>query len=435
MRWRTGYTMKRRELLTGAAGLGIAETASAAAPVKTMKGVPFERHEKVRIGFVGVGGRGSGLLNDLLNIPGVEIKAICDLRKENADRAATRVERAGQPRPELYTGTETIFEKLCARTDLDLVYNATPWDWHVPIAVSAMEHGHHAAVEVPAANTLKDCWKLVDTSEKTRKHCIQLENCCYGASELMVLQMVKAGLLGDLTHGEAAYIHDLRSLLLADASEGLWRREPHKKRDANLYPTHGLGPVAKYMDIHKGDRFERIVSLSSKEASLTAYRDKTIPAGNPKRAEKYVCGDMNTSIIRTVLGRTIMLQHTVVTPRPYSRLNLIQGTKGAFSDYPARIYLDEWGNDEWRALDTMKEQWEHPLWKKEGDTARKLGGHGGMDYLMSYSLIECMKQGVPPQMDVYDAAAWSAPFPLSELSVKKGGSAIVFPDFTRGNWK
>lgn len=424
--------MKRRELLTGAAALSIAETASAAAPVKTMKGVPFERHAKVRIGFVGVGGRGSGLLNDLLNVPGVEIKAICDLRQEHADRAAQRVERAGQPRPEVYAGTEKIYEKLCAREDLDLVYNATPWDWHVPIAVSAMEHGHHTAVEVPAATTLKDCWKLVDTSEKTRKHCIQLENCCYGWSELMVLQMVKAGLFGDLTHGEAAYIHDLRSLLLADASEGLWRREPHKTRDANLYPTHGLGPVANYMDIHKGDRFERIVSLSSKESSLSAYRDKAVPS---KRNEKYICGDMNTSIIRTALGRTIVLQHDVVTPRPYTRLNLIQGTKGAFADYPARIFFDGGGHGDWQTLDSYKEKWEHPLWKKEGETARKLGGHGGMDYLMSYSLIECMKQGVPPQMDVYDAAAWSAPTPLSEMSIKKGGSAVVFPDFTRGHWK
>ena len=344
---------------------------------------------------MGVGGRGSGLLNDLLNIPGVEVPAICDLRPDHAERGAKRVERAGQPKPEIYAGSQTAYEKLCARTDLDLVYNATPWDWHVPIAVCAMEHGHHVAVEVPAATTLKDCWKLVDTSEKTRKHCIQLENCCYGWSELMVLRMVKAGLFGDVTHGEAAYIHDLRGLLLADSGEGLWRREPHIKHDGNLYPTHGLGPVANYMGIHKGDRFERIVSVSTKEASLTAYRDRTEPPTSKKRAEKYVAGDMNTSIIRTALGRTIMLQHDVVTPRPYSRLNLIQGTKGTFADYPARIFFDGAGHGDWQTLDAYKEKWEDPLWKKEGETARKLGGHGGMDYLMSFRLIECMKQGLP----------------------------------------
>lgn len=426
--------MKRRQLLSGAAALGLSPALATTQP-QTMKNVPFERKDKIRIGFVGVGGRGSGLLNDLLNIPGVEIPAICDLRPEHAESGAKRVERAGQPKPTLYSGSETAYERLCARTDLDLVYNATPWDFHVPIAVCAMEHGHHVAVEVPAATTLKDCWKLVDTSEKTRKHCIQLENCCYGQSEMMVLRMVKAGLLGDLTHGEAAYLHDLRGLLLADSSEGLWRREPHKKRDGNLYPTHGLGPVAHYMDIHHGDRFERIVSMSSKEASLTAFRDKTIPAGNPKRAEKYICGDINTSVIRTVQGRTIMLQHNVVTPRPYSRLNAIQGTKGIFNDYPARLYLDEFGNDDWKPLESFKDKWEDPLWKSEGETARKLGGHGGMDYLMSFRLIECMKNGLPPEIDVYDAAAWSAPTPLSEASIKKGSSAVLFPDFTRGNWK
>ncbi len=425
--------MKRRELLTGVAGLGVAGSAGAA--VNTMKGVPFERHEKVRIGFVGVGGRGSGLLNDLLSIPGVEVKAICDLRQDHARRGAARVERAGQSLPEVYAGTETSFEKLCARGDIDLVYNATPWDWHVPIAVCAMEHGHHCAVEVPAATTLKDCWKLVETSEKTRRHCIQLENCCYGHEEMMVLQMVKAGLFGELTHGEAAYIHDLRGLLLADESEGLWRREPHKRRNANLYPTHGLGPVARYLGVHQGDRFERIVSVSTREASLTAFRDKTQPPGSPKRTEKYVCGDMNTSILKTALGRTVMLQHDVVTPRPYSRLNLIQGTKGTFADYPARIFFDDAGHGDWQDLEKYKEQWEHPLWKKEGETARKLGGHGGMDYLMSYSLIECLKQGLPPQMDVYDAAAWSAPTPLSEVSIQKGSSAVLFPDFTRGHWR
>ena len=426
--------MKRRQLLQGATALGLSP-ALASTAVKTMKNVPFERREKVRIGFVGVGGRGSGLLNDLLNVPGVEIKAICDLRLAHAERAASRVEKAGQPRPALYSGSETAYEKLCARDDLDLVYNATPWDWHVPIALCAMEHGHHVAVEVPAATTLKDCWKLVDASEKTRRHCIQLENCCYGWSEMLVRRMTKAGLFGELTHGAAAYLHDLRSLLLEDAGEGLWRREPHKTRNGNLYPTHGLGPVAHYMDIHHGDRFERLVSVSSREASLTAYRDRTQPTGSKKRDEKYVCGDMNTSILRTVLGRTVVLQHDVVTPRPYSRLNHLSGTKGAFEDYPARVFFDGSGPEDWQPLEKFKDAWEDPLWKAEGETARRLGGHGGMDYLMSFRLISCLKEGLPPEIDVYDAAAWSAPTPLSEASIQKGSSAVLFPDFTRGNWK
>ena len=425
--------MRRRDLLAGTAAIGLASAAPAAA--ETMKGVPFERRETVRIGFVGVGGRGSSLLGDLLNVPGALIPAVCDLLPAHAERAADRIVKSGQPRPALYSGSETSYEVLCARTDLDVVYIATPWDWHVPIAVCAMQHGHHAAVEVPAATTLEDCWKLVDTSERTRRHCVQLENCCYGESEMTVLRMVKAGLFGDVIHGEAAYLHDLRALLLEDSGEGLWRREPHKKRDGNLYPTHGLGPVARYMGIHQGDRFERIVSMSSRESSLTAFRNKTLPPDSAKRNEKYVCGDINTSVIRTALGRTVLLQHSVVTPRPYSRINMIQGTSGIFDDYPPRIYLDELHDDAWKSLDAYKEQWEDPLWKKEGDLARTLGGHGGMDYLMSYRLIECLKSGLPPDMDVYDAAAWSAPTPLSQASVRKGGSAVLFPDFTRGNWK
>jgi hypothetical protein len=252
---------------------------------------------------------------------------------------------------------------------------------------------------------------------------------------MMVLKMVRAGLFGTITHGEAAYIHDLRSLLLEDKSEGLWRREPHKTRNGNFYPTHGLGPVAQYMDIHRGDRFARLVSMSSLSAALQEHRDLTQPADSPKRAETYCAGDMNTSLILTARGRTIMLQHDVVTPRPYSRLNLIQGSKGTFSDYPPRIALDGADSHNWKTLDSFKEQYEHDLWKKHGELARKMGGHGGMDFLMNFQLIQCYRQGLPPDMDVYDAAAWSAPGPLSDISVAWGNIPLPYPDFTRGHWK
>ncbi|MFM7321235.1 MAG: gfo/Idh/MocA family oxidoreductase, partial [Armatimonadota bacterium] len=223
--------------------------------------------------------------------------------------------------------------------------------------------------------------------------------------------------------------------LLGDGGEGLWRREPHTKRNANLYPTHGLGPIANMMDINRGDRFEMLVSVSSREAALTEFRDANLKPGDPKRKEKYVCGDMNTSLLRTSLGRTIMLQHDVVTPRPYTRHNMIQGSKGTFADYPARICVDGQPEGEsWASIDRWKSH-EDPLWSKNGDMARKLGGHGGMDYIMNFRLIECMREGQAPEMDVYDAAAWSAPFPLSELSVAKGSAPIKFPDFTRGNWE
>jgi len=250
-----------------------------------------------------------------------------------------------------------------------------------------------------------------------------------------VLTMVRAGLFGTITHGEAAYIHDLRKILLADTGEGVWRREPHKTRNGNFYPTHGLGPVAWYMNIHHGDRFARLVSMSSQQAALSEYRDANLPADSPTRKETYRCGDMNSSLIRTALGRTILLQHDVVTPRPYTRLNLIAGSKGAFSDYPPRIFLDGQTEHEWKPLDKLKAQYEHKFWKESGELALKNGGHGGMDFIMNHRLVQTIRQGLPPDMNVYDAAAWSAPGPLSEISVAWDGLSLPFPDFTRGHWQ
>ncbi|MEP0765266.1 MAG: Gfo/Idh/MocA family oxidoreductase [Fimbriimonadia bacterium] len=412
---------------------GVEATPPAVGP--SMIGVPYEGFRTVRVGIIGVGGRGTGLLGDLLAIPDVQVKAICDIVRDKVLNAQRMVVRAGQPIPEGYWASETDYENLCKRDDLDLIYIATPWDWHVPMAVSGMLCGKHVGVEVPAATTVKDCWKLVDTSEKTRKHCVMLENVCYGYSEMMVLNMVRAGLFGELTHGEAAYIHDLRGLLFSGGGEALWRREAHTKRNGNLYPTHGLGPVAQYMGVNRGDKFDVLVSLSSPEKGFTLWQQTRLASDDPRRKEKYVCGDMNTSIIRTALGRTIMLQHDTVSPRPYDRINLISGTKGTFRGFPDRIFIDGQPDHDWQSLDPFRERYEHPLWKKEGEMARKLGGHGGMDYIMSFRLIECMKEGLVPDMDVYDAAAWSVPGPLSEESNRKGGMPVKFPDFTRGRWK
>ncbi len=412
------------------------DSLAAHAPAPTMRNVPFTPTPQPRVGIIGVGGRGSGLLGDLLGVENVRVVSVCDLVQEKAERAAKRVTEAGQSAPKIYAGKEDSYKSLLNAGDLDIVYIATPWDLHVPQAVYAMEHGIHAAVEVPVAVTLADCWRIVDVSEKTRKHCVILENCCYGYNELLVLNMVKTGLFGEITHGEAAYIHDLRALLFENSGEGLWRRTPHQTRNGNLYPTHGLGPVARYMGIHEGDRFTRLVSMSSAQRSLTEWRDTHLPEGDPKRRETYRCGDMNTSLIQTAQGRTVVLQHDVVTPRPYSRANLVAGTKGTFSDYPPRIYLDgQEGGEQWAGIDTFKEKYQHRLWRDIGELARKRGGHGGMDFLMTYRLMECLQKGVPPEMDVYDAAAWSAPGPLSDVSVAKGNAPVEFPDFTRGKWK
>ncbi|MES2465090.1 MAG: Gfo/Idh/MocA family oxidoreductase [Armatimonadota bacterium] len=412
-------------------------TETIAAPQRThptMRDVPFARKEIVRVGFAGTGGRANGLLHNLLGVDGTQVVAVQDLTQERTARAIERIEKAGQPAPAVYHG-EAGFDQLCAHDDIDLLYIATPWDLHVPMAVAAMESGKAVAVEVPAATTLEGCWQLVETSERTRQHCVLLENCCYGQSEMLVLNLVRAGVFGDLTHAECAYIHDLRSILLADHGEGLWRRQPHIDRDGNLYPTHGLGPVAQYLGIHSGDRFDYLVSVSSRERALTEYRDRTLASDDPRRAESYRCGDMNTSIIKTVRGRTIVLQHDVVSPRPYDRLNSISGTLGAFQDYPPRIYIDGKGGHDWQSIDDYKAEYEHPLWKQLGEIAREKGGHGGMDFLLNYRLIQCFHEGLPPDINVYDTAAWCAPSPLSELSVARGSAPVSFPDFTRGHWE
>src|SRR5579875_2939002 len=424
----------RREFL-GAAALAVTSAAMAQPQgADTVIGMPFAA-ETPRIGIIGTGGRGTALLKNLLAAD-IQIGALCDIVPEAAQKAQDMVEKAGQKQPALYTNGDHAFEQLVARDDLNLTVIATPWQWHTEMAVAAMRHGKHAAVEVPAATTLEECWRLVDTSERTRRHCIMLENCCYGENETLVLRMVRAGLFGDLLYGEAAYLHDLRGELFSNEGEGLWRRTWHTERNGNLYPTHGLGPVSNYMGINRGDRFDYLVSMSTPARGLAEYRAMHIPRSDPKWKERYIEGDMNMSLIKTANGLVIHLQHDVSNPHPYSRINAIAGTKGIFRDYPPRIYLDgQPGGEEYGSIEVYKAQFEHPLWKKQGEIARKLGGHGGMDFIECYRLIDCMRRGLPPDMDVYDAAAWSAPGPLSEDSLALGSAPVRFPDFTRGRWK
>ena len=430
----------RRDLLKLASmaslGMSLAEAAPQSAG-HSVSGMPFEQKENVRLGVIGVGGRGNSLIDNFTAMPEVQVSALCDTVKDKVLRAQAKIERLGKQKvsPALYHSSDHAFEDLLKRDDIDLVVTATPWSWHTPMAVAAMKQGKHVAIEVPAAKTLEECWELVNTSESTRRHCIQLENCCYGYNELMVLNMVRAGLFGELTHGACAYNHDLRSELFSDRGEGLWRRFEHLNRNGNLYPTHGLGPVAHYMDVNRGDRFDYMVSMSSLSASLAAYRKEHVPADDPRQKEVYHCGDLNVSLIRTVKGRVITLEHNTSSPQPYDRINLIAGTKGIFRDYPPRIYVDGTPKEEFGPIDPYKEKFEHRYWKETGELARKLGGHGGMDFVMAYRLVQCIREGKAPDIDVYDAAAWSAPGPLSEQSVAKGSAPVKFPDFTRGRWQ
>jgi hypothetical protein len=404
-------------------------------PGHSMIDTPFAATKDPRIGFIGVGGRGTGLLG-WFAAQNAKIVAVCDVVPEKAEHAAGLVVKAGQPAPQLYTKGPHDYESLTKRSDIDLVVIATPWDWHTPMALSAMQNGKHAAVEVPLAYTLEDLWKLVDTSEATRRHCIMLEECCYGYNETLVLNLVRKGVLGQVLYGEAAYLHDLREEMFSNKGEGLWRRAFHTQSDGNLYPTHGLGPVANYMSINRGDRFDYMVSMSTPPMGLAAYREANTPQGDPKWKEKYITGDLNTSLIKTASGLNITLKHDVSNPQPYSRINMVGGTKGIFADYPPRIYLDgQPGGEAWGTIDQYKKEYESPLWAKEGAMASNSGGHGGMDYVMIYRLLQCIREGLPPDMDVYDGASWSAPAPLSKTSVAQGSAPVKFPDFTRGSWK
>jgi hypothetical protein len=285
----------------------------------------------------------------------------------------------------------------------------------------------------------------VDTSERTRRHCVMLENCCYGENELFVLNMAREGVLGELTHAECAYIHDLRGMLYSLGTEGDWRRDYHWQYNGNLYPTHGLGPVAQYLGINRGDQFAHLVSMSSPEKGLSKWRDEKKPNKEKHKDERYVCGDMNTSLIKTVLGRTIMIQHDVISPRPYSRINALSGTGGTFFDYPARLAINDpkqygleaKGSHDWLGeadLKKMREKFTHPLWKKLQDKA-KGGGHGGMDFVMNYRHLDCIRTGATPDSTCYDAAAWSGILELSAWSVENGSMPIAIPDFTRGLWQ
>ena len=400
--------------------------------------------EKVRVAVIGLH-RGMTHVESCLNIEFAEVVAVCDIFKDRTQAAADACVAKTGKAPVQYSGSEHVWEQMVDREDIDAVYIATPWGWHVPMALRTMERGKHAFVEVAAAVTVDDCWRLVDTSERTRRHCVMLENCCYGENELFVLNMARQGVFGELTHGECAYIHDLRSLLFTMDTEGDWRRDYHLKYDGNLYPTHGLGPVAEYMGVGRGDQFKFLVSMSSPEKNLTKFRNEHNPNGGKQAAEKYICGDMNTTLIKTELGRTIMVQHDVVGPRPYSRINALTGTGATFFDYPARLAIDDpkkYGleaadSDSWLSdadLAKMRQQFTHPLWRKLAERA-KGGGHGGMDFVMSWRLLDCIRTGHTPDSVVYDAAAWSSIIEISSYSVAAGSSPMTVPDFTRGFWK
>ena len=450
----------RRDFLKRGAGLGAAATlvvtdllaqeppGGAAAPTGA------KRIEVVRVGFVGVGVKGSEHLANLLSLPGVELRAVCDIREAACTRALQMAVNAGQRKPTVYSRGDHDFERMCATEELDLVYTATPWEWHTPVCLSAMRNGKHAATEIPAAITLEQCWELVETSEKTGKYCCMMENVNYMREEMAILNMVRKGLFGELLHAEGAYEHDTRYLKISDVGDGIWVGEHFATRNGNLYPQHGLGPIAWYLNINHGDRLDYLVSMSSNARGLALYANEHLPADHPKRLKKYINGDINSTLIRTVNGLTIILKHDTDLPRPYGRAHLVQGTRGIVRRYPDfKVCLERKVQDQnWEPGAKFLAEHEHPLWKQALERAWRKSGHATEpvpigdaatpisksitgDYLEDLRLLQALQTGVPPDYDVYDAATWSAVGALSEKSVADRSRPMDFPDFTKGKWK
>ena len=396
----------------------------------------------VRVGFVGLGSRGPGAVNRFTHLEGVEIKGLCDIEQKNVDKCQKYLENAGMPKAEGYVGPEA-YKQLCERDDIDLIYIATDWIHHVPIAVYAMEHGKHVAIEVPAATSVEECWQLVDTSERTRRHCMMLENCVYDFFELTCMNMAQQGLFGEILHAEGAYIHNLSPFW--DQYHNNWRLDFNQKHRGDVYATHGFGPVCMALNIHRGNRLTHLVCMDTK--SVLGLEKAKAKMG----VTEFANGDHTSTLIATSSGQTIELQHNVYTPRPYNRLYQLTGTKGFANKYPVDGFtfvqgqlpeeilpegykIDPHGfvSDEVKQI--VKNYYQHPIHKEIAEQAKKVGGHGGMDFVMDYRLVYCLHNGLPLDQDVYDAAEWSCIGELSATSAKHNSMPVAVPDFTRGDW-
>jgi hypothetical protein len=402
-----------------------------------MCGYRAPKLETVRVGCIGVGNRGYANLSQMTFLEGVEIKAICDVMDFRVNDAQKLLSDRGFPAVKAYTGSADAWKGVCEHPDIDLISIAVPrGPLHAQISVYAMECGKHVAVEVPAASTIEEAWKLVETSEKTKKHCSMLENCCYDFFELLTLNMARQGFFGDLIHADTAYIH-YQQIYDKPKGNDMWRLKESQHHNGNLYPTHGLGPVCQAMNINRGDRFTRMVSMSSddfmlgKKVEELAEKDSFYREFNTRTYR----GNMNNSVIKTEKGRTIMLQYDTTSPRVYSRIHMLSGTKAAALKYPAeRISVGhEWLSD--KEMEEVTGKYMPEIVKRVGEMARQVGGHGGMDFLMTWRLIDCLRNGLPMEQDVYDAASWSSIIPLSEWSVANGSKPIDIPDFTCGSYK
>ena len=415
---------------------------------KYMGGFSAPKLDSVRIAFIGLGARGSGHLRSLASLEGVEIVAISDLYEDSCKKSSKVASEIGKGERHnniaQYWGEENKWKLMLEEIKPDAVFISTNWNNHAPMAIKSMESGAHAFVEVPIAVSLKEMWEIVNTSEKTRKHCMMMENVNYGRDELMYLNMCRKGVIGELIHAEAAYIHELRfQMSQEERGTGSWRTTHYATGNGNLYPTHGLGPVAQYMNLGRtDDSFKSIVSYSSPGRGRELYAKKNYSLDHKWNKLNYLNGDINTSIIKTDIGRTVMVQWDETSPRPYTRHNLIQGTKGTLAGFPTRVALEggfEGASKDHHSwiqgdqLELLYEKYDHPLYIRLNQETKN-SGHGGMDGIMRYRIIECLKNGLALDQNVYEGCFWSAVTPLSGESILEGGMPQQFPDFTRGNW-
>ena len=447
----------RREFLKGTAWMGAAALVSGCTGGRLCscgRGAPMWDFavpplRKVRVGCVGLGERGEMATHRLSQIPGLEIAALCDIRPEAVAKAVAWLKKSGKPVPREFVGAEA-WRAMCDWDGIDVAYIMTPWALHAPMALGAMRAGKHALVEVPAAMTLDECYEMIETCEATRRHCMMLENSCYGDLNMFTLNLCRSGVLGELKHGECSYIHDLRSFnwnvpnwdghWSKHGYYDYWRLKWNAAHRGNMYPTHGIGPMCQFMNINRGDKFDYLVSMECKPMGLERYAQDKFPEGSWQRKMKIASGDMNTTLIKTHLGRTIMLQHDVSSPRPHIGFLLLSGTKGTITGDPRRLGVEkepgsgvkEFSDKEY---EEYREKYRHPLWKKAGEIAKKVGGHGGTDFICDLRWAYCLQNGLPLDMNVYDLATWCSICELTERSVNGRSKTMDVPDFTRGKWK
>lgn len=389
--------------------------------------------------------RGPGAVERFTHIPGTKVVALCDIRPERVEATQKILDKAGLPRAAEYSGTEDAWKALCERDDIDLVYIVTDWRHHVPMTLYAMDNNKHVAVEVPGAMTMEDLWAVINKAEEKQLHCMMLENCVYDFFELTTLNMAQQGLFGEIIHAEGSYIHSLEDFWGAYWDN--WRLEYNSKHRGDLYPTHGIGPACQALDIHRGDKMNYLVSVDTKPFNGPKYLEQL----TGEKVTDFKNGDHTITMIKTEKGKTMQIQHNVMTPRPYSRMYQLTGTDGFANKYPVEGYAlrpenvssDDIPNHEnlnahgfvpRETKEALMKKYKHPIQAELEEIAKKVGGHGGMDYIMDYRLVYCLQNGLPLDMDVYDLAEWSCLVPLSAISLENGSAPVEIPDFTRGAW-